>query len=59
VQKERELEALMAIEREVCEKDAREERKRAEVFILGGMWTIQVWREEETMRLLLRVDRHG
>jgi hypothetical protein len=36
VQKERELEALMAIDikREVCEKDAKEERKRAEVFIL-------------------------
>ena len=36
--KERELKALMAIERKVCEKDAKERERDMRVFILEGMW---------------------
>jgi hypothetical protein len=41
VKRKRELEALMAIEREVCEKDAKEKRERGEGIYTErecGLW---------------------
>ena len=37
-ERKRELEVLMAIEREVCEKDAKERGRDVREFILEGMW---------------------